>query len=380
MKRLFFTSLASAFALAAVAQGCSSAEPRSGFGTDPQSNDAGGDGSGGGFNSEGGTPIADGGFAECAKGSAGTRKVPVVLEIVLDGSGSMSGDKWTAATGALTAVFDQLQNEPQTELAVGLIRFGDSGTYPKPADVYPDSIGNATQNRNLKARLAGSPTGGTPLQAALQGGYDVLENFKPIPGSQFSVLHKKVVVAVSDGEPTDGTPQSILSLVKAKLQLADPRGPIQTFSVGIGSPTTSGYDAAFMAQLAVSGGTEAPNCNPLSESGPDICHFQIDPKSSVQQMQAEFIAALNRIRDVAASCELSLESDDLRADPGSVNVKIVYPDGKEEVIKQDASNGWTYDDPANPTKVILNGTSCDTASKRKDVKVEVILGCKTLVD
>ena len=48
-------------------------------------------------------------------------------------------------------------------------------------------------------------------------------------------------------------------------------------------------------------------------------------------------------------------------------------------IPQNPQNGWSYDDPQNPTKVILNGQACADMKADPDSKIRVVIGCKTIV-
>ncbi|NOU27665.1 MAG: hypothetical protein HOO96_07165, partial [Polyangiaceae bacterium] len=53
------------------------------------------------------------------------------------------------------------------------------------------------------------------------------------------------------------------------------------------------------------------------------------------------------------------------------------PNKKISDIPKDVNNGWSYDDDANPTKILLHGGACDEVRKKKAVgKVRVKLGCK----
>jgi hypothetical protein len=41
--------------------------------------------------------------------------------------------------------------------------------------------------------------------------------------------------------------------------------------------------------------------------------------------------------------------------------------------------GWYYDDPANPTKIIMCPTTCAALQGDVGGKVEVIFGCETVI-
>jgi hypothetical protein len=143
----------------------------------------------------------------------------------------------------------------------------------------------------------------------------------------------------------------------------------------------------FVGRLATVGGAAAPGCSPgWNESSPPgsiPCHFQVTPgaKTAVQ-LRDELLAAINAIRGAVASCEFTLERPDGSAgvaDPSRVNVVFTDGDGKQTKVPQNASDGWTYDDPENPSTVVFHGPACDRVKAEVDGKVEIELGCKTLV-
>jgi hypothetical protein len=99
----------------------------------------------------------------------------------------------------------------------------------------------------------------------------------------------------------------------------------------------------------------------------------------------EFLDALNKIRG-AVGCQYVIPVGG-KSDPTKVNV-LFTPDGGGAplVIKQvkDAASclgqsAWYYDDPANPTQIMLCPGACDLVTNAKG-QVEVVLGCKTEVN
>ena len=66
-------------------------------------------------------------------------------------------------------------------------------------------------------------------------------------------------------------------------------------------------------------------------------------------------------------------------DPSKINVVWTDGKGKKTLIPQDDEEGWSYDDPENPSKVILNGQSCGDVSSDLGSNVEIVLGCGTIV-
>lgn len=406
-----------ALLLTAFAQGCSSeTEPDSEFGNGTTSGSSGASsGSSGesssGFSSSGTSGASSGSSGEdptknsCATASAEAKRLPVYMLFVIDGSGSMdgfdgvnyiagereadpaspgrqTGKKWIATRDALGAFFDDLASKNDPSFAVGMYLF--SSTALKPATGVDVAINfvNAAQATALKTRLAPPvfPNSGTPLAESITGQLAILKAYTPAapvqPGGKY------VLVAMTDGIPTDSKTTAINALTTARTGTP----PVATFAVGVGnedaSPTTV-YDEAFMKDLAVAGGTAAAGCNPNwgnADKTGKPCHFQITPGTKTAAViKTEFLAAINTIRDQVSSCEFPLVkpagSGDI--DPANVNV-VKTAGGKDTTIPQDAANGWVYDDPSNPSKVTLKGKACDDLKADPTAKIKIVVGCKTL--
>ena len=412
-RSLCFVSLAASVAFGAA---CGSSKSDSGFGGSSSSSGGSGSSSGGAStSSSGGTgsssglggssgSFGDGSVAEgggglgdagCATATAKATKSPVYLLFILDGSGSMSQDnKWTAATGALKAIFSDMQMKADTGIGVGLIVFSDSndptgggGPYPDSADVSINFVGSA-QDSLLNNRLSGGPADGTPTGTALQGGYAELENYVAMtplpPGGQ------KVLVLITDGVPTDncapggGSYTSNACVMEAATELtkAMPQGPILTYVIGTGvypSSDLTNFDPNFLGNLALAGGTGPKGCNPNENTAgaTDLCFFEVDPTAgNATQTEQAFETAINAIRGQVLSCTfpLNLDKDAGTLDPSKVNVTV---DGM--TVSQDPNNGWTYDNPSNPTEIIFHGTSCNNLKMNAMATVNIILGCATIV-
>ena len=90
------------------------------------------------------------------------------------------------------------------------------------------------------------------------------------------------------------------------------------------------------------------------------------------------------------SCELAIPMPKMGSlDPTKVNVAFetgngpVYLPGVADAAACGAGPGWYYDNPANPTKVILCPTSCSDAQAAigpgKPGHIEVLFGCQTIL-
>ena len=389
-----------------LAQGCSSKGPEHFF-EDPtpaaDKGSAGGDGgakrsvdggAGPSFGNDAvdGQALLDDGSTCASAVTAETHRDPVYLLFVVDGSGSMKDDnKWVAQTAALDAIFDDMLAQQDKDVGVGLVVFSDkldptqgSGPYPSSQDIFVSYV-DQTQHDNLRARLdLSGASGGTPTFPAMTGAYKELENLvvaQPLPPNG-----RKVLVILTDGVPnTGGTQQQCVDLTSTELAKVGPRGPILTFAVGVGrfpSSDPRNYDPAFMGNLAQAGGTAPAGCSPTeTSSAANLCHFQVTPNGKpVDQVKQDFVDAINKIRGQVSSCEFTLERPDgggTAVDPGKVNVIYTDGNGVQHYVPQDPNSGWTYDDPAMPGKVVLNGSSCTQMKGDAKAKVTVQLGCKT---
>lgn len=404
-----FASLAASVAFAAA---CGSSNPDSGFGTSSGGSSGGGNSSGGGDASasssgsgggsgggssgsfgEAGPVEASLGDSGCAGATAKATKSPVYMLFVVDGSGSMSqNNKWTAATTALKAIFSDMQMKADPGIGVGMIVFSDSndpsgggGPYPSAVDVPINFVG-AAQASALSNRLGGSPFDGTPTGTALQGGYTELENYVAMtplpPGGQ------KVLVLLTDGVPTDNCSQnggsytSNACVVEAgqELMKMKPQGPILTYVIGTGvfpSTDLTNFDPNFLGNLALAGGTGPMGCNPNENTtATDLCYFEVDPtQGNATQTEQAFEAAINAIRGQVLSCTFPLTGTDAgMIDPSKVNVTV-----NGMTVSQDPQNGWTYDNPNNPTEIIFHGTACNNLKMDPMATVNIVLGCATVI-
>jgi hypothetical protein len=307
----------------------------------------------------------------------------------------MSQDnKWTAATGALEAIFSDMQTKADTGVGVGLIVFSDSkdpthasGPYPDSADVPINFVG-AAQDSALDTRLSGKPSGGTPTGTALKGGYGELASYTPMtplpPGGQ------KVLVLITDGVPTDNCAQKggsyttnpCVEEAATELTTASPEGPILTFVIGTGvypSTDLGNFDPSFLGNLAQAGGTGPKGCNPDENTAgaTDLCYFEVDPTTgNATQTEQAFEAALNAIRGQVLSCTfpLTVNADAGTLDPSKVNVTV---DGT--TVPQSATDGWSYDNPTDPTSITFNGAACTNLKNDPTATVQIVLGCATIV-
>ncbi len=339
-------------------------------------------------------PSASALFGEsCATARGKANRVPAYMLFVVDGSGSMISDnKWVSAVSALTAVFDELKGLSSNSIAVGLTIFADRQDYTigefsagpySQIDVQLGFVG-VSQHASLRQRVETTePYAGTPTYEVLNGQYPLLAQY--VPKGPIDADGKKVLVLLSDGVPDPDMPAGAdeqAFSIKLAEDWAKKSDSILTFSVGIGSLNAPDvYDPKFMAKLAQAGGTARAGCDPNeTNDAKKMCHFQITPGGKTKTaLTSDFLAAINDIRAQAASCEFKLDRTGGTLDPSKVNVVYSSSDGTQSVLPQSGSDGWSFDNPTDPKKVILTGPACERVKHDPNAKVDIVIGCFTLV-
>ena len=389
--RAAFVAVALSVALAAA---CSGREKVAGLEATPSAvlppgeGVSGGQGSGGadGSGSDAGTSTGtgttpkgyelgavDGGVdpdAGCASAATESKLHPVDLLIVVDKSGSMAdAGKWDAVTHALDAFFT---DPASAGLRVALRFFPDAGCdsltcseteCAKPlVDLAPLTLAAApadAQEQALVAAVASrQPGGDTPMYAALAGAEawgGKHQNGQP--------GEKATVVLVTDGEP-NGCNDDMLAIASLATGARLKHG-VLTYAVGL-----AGSNVDHMNLVAEAGGTKQA----FFIGGGDV--------------GAALLAALKQIEGDQIACDLALPTPpNGKLDTAKVNVVYTPGDGSAPLTigrVDDASfcthGGWHFDDPNAPTKVVLCDSTC--AAVRTDVaaKVEIVLGCDSLVN
>lgn len=317
-----------------------------------------------GGNGEGGSTANT---MKCASEAIEAELAPLTMFITFDRSGSMLSDnKWTNATNALKGFF---QDPGAADLGVAL-RFFPEGNCdggvcdvnacatpnvnvgiltadPAPADTHEAAL---VQSINSM-----SPNGGTPMSVALEGGIQWCSEYLAQ-----NPTHKTVVILVTDGEP-NGCENSIG--VIANIAASGLIDGVPTYTVGL-----AGSNESQLQQIAMAGGGSA---------------FAVGNGNT----QAELLAALQAIRGELLACELPVpQPTEGEFDPNQVNVTYIPGDGGADVtfgkVADEAScgggDGWYYNDPSNPTTIILCPASCDTVQGDAEGKIEVVLGCETI--
>lgn len=305
------------------------------------------------FGGDGGALADSGNMNACASSSATPTPIPVNLIFMFDKSGSMGqSSKWVSCAAGLKGFFA----DPNSQgLNASLQFFGltpecSAGTYQTPA-VALSPLPNSQSFAN--AINATAPGGGTPTLPAIQGAIAY--------GQQVAVQRpgeKVAIVLVTDGQPNDCS-SSVANVSSAAAAVA---AKIPTYVIGVGTAVGN------LDTIAAAGGTTKA---------------VIVPTNNPQQIVTDFENALNAIRGATLACEYTIppppNGDTL--DFGKVNVVFTPTNASPQTLgySQDCSdpNGWKYDDPNAPTKILLCSGLCNTVQADKSGKIELVFGCKT---
>jgi hypothetical protein len=342
----------------------------------------------------------------CAAEATRAQLQPLDIYVMQDQSGSMKdavtgGTKWSAVGAAV----DTFLQQPLTGVSVGLQFFPLKGFIPScgvqncttDADCG-SNCGTCTQatvdggttnvcsgygsldscaaakyavpdveiqplpgvySQIQQTWLAHSPNGGTPTSAALQGAIDHAKTWASAHPD-----HVTIVLLATDGEPTEC--DANLAHIDAIAATGAGGAPkILTYVIGVGA-SLSNLDG-----IAAAGGTTSA--------------FMVDTGGNVAQ---QMLAALNAIRGQALGCTYQIPSDDGgMADPNKVNVRYTPGGGQPVTLPQvgdhascpAGTDAWYYDDPTNPTKILLCDSTCNTVKNDTNGEVDVLLGCKTII-
>jgi len=358
----------------------------------------------------------------CGHDYRSTTRDPILMSVVIDGSGSMdgivssngvlmyddaqreqdpmatggrpdfflhaklaggmtttrSGKKWLALRGALNAFYDGIVADGDTAFDVGAYFFSD------PVTTVPIGNVNAAQANLLKAQV--NPpnfayNSNTPLVVAMQSQIAALQSY----GTAIVNAHR-VMVVITDGLP-NSSPDPKETGIKVVTDARAAKPPVGTYVIGVGDPTADAatvYDEKYLGQLAVAGGYAASGCSTkydeTAPAGTIPCHFQVTPGArKSDEIRDDLSKALDSIR-TRFSCELTLEQKSGALDPAKVNV-VFTPgpgQGEERLVDKEIHDGWSFDNETSPVKVILNGAACQALATDKSSSVRLLLGCDTV--
>lgn len=280
-------------------------------------------------------------------------RMPLAFVVVFDRSASMGGTKWQAATSGLSAFFEAASDRVSASLTLfprqerscdGAFQVPDVPIAPLPSTAFRSKL-------DATGLLLGTPT-----RPALEG---ALTYARTLRNGTFK--DGRVVI----GLVTDGAPSAKLCTENANADVVKVAGVahaegILTYAIGM-----SGAIQANMDAIAAAGGTKSATM--LDD---------VDPAGQLTR-------AFDGIRERFA-CDVGLPSaPDGRSYPfDQVNVVVSAANSAQSKLaySSDCSdpNGWRYDDPATPSRVVLCTDACASAERGGAIKVE--LGCPTVGD
>jgi hypothetical protein len=308
--------------------------------------------------------------AACAVTSAEAKLTPVNLVVMFDRSGSM-GDttedpsfdpalRWIPVGDAMKAFFT---DPGSTGMNASLTFFPSATNSCTEADYATANVAlTALPSTKFGTTIDGtSPKGDTPTRAATLGAID---QAKAILAA--SPTEKTVIVLVTDGEPygcgittgkqSDDEAQAVATEVS--------KAAIATYVIGVG-PSTGNLDA-----IATAGGTTA---------------FEVQVGNATQTT-TQLVTALSAIKGAIGRCDFDIPAppDGRTIDFAKVTVEQITSAGATNSLAYAADcadpNGWHFDDPNKPSKVLLCSAVCDAVKKETSGKVNVSFRCTNRPD
>ncbi len=313
-----------------------------------------------------------GGTESCAAATAEAELKPVYLVFLLDESGSMGdgehGDrkqKWDPVTSALKAFFadpasagitasltlfplDKTQSGP----AVDSIPADCNSAVYEPPVVKPTELPDAKAFADAITKVEPPNEFGTPTLPALTGTISYAESLLAEDDTR-----KVAVVMVTDGDPVSCDGNTISATAAAASAVAD---HIPTYVIGVGESLTS------LHAIAKGGGTDKAFIVSLD-----------DP----EQTRTDLLDAVELIRGKAISCELDIPAPPAgkKLDPDKVNVHYSGTSQTDTSLKYGTTCkgdvAWHYDDPAQPTKILLCDDTCAIVKADSKAKLGVEFAC-----
>jgi hypothetical protein len=366
----------------------------------------------------------------CATSVSEATQAEAAMLVVLDRSQSMSqNNKWMFAATAIVQAVDQ--NAFDT-MWLGLYA-APSGLVTGPACImglqvacavapFPQveiKLAGAAKSgdpsgvrHNIKAWLGSNfPATGmgdaSPMYAALQAAIMALQGW-PKTGKRILLLVTDGTLSCNQFSTRPGfkdcngcdhdweNPNNIVTLLGNANK--DAQSPIETFVVGV--PGADTYDATgcnfppYHMRLALSAMAYAgspqnvdPACTgtAFTQAGGDpskSCHFDMTQGKFDAQALADTIS---QIRGKALGCVYELPTPEGgTVDKTRVNVEYAVGDAGMTQLKKrsDPSDGcqsdgcWDYD---NDGKVVLVGKACEEVKSSPSAKVQIVVGCQTVL-
>jgi hypothetical protein len=244
--------------------------------------------------------------------------------------------------------------------AVPLVDLGTLTADAAPTDAHEAALVAAVGASIPPQGAIPMPNPATPTYAALGGAVQwATAHQAAFPDEQ------TVIVLVTDGEPYGcNTNDNDIAQLAAD---ANTSAGILTYAIGL-----TGSSEQAINQIADAGGTTQG-------------YFVSDGSTATQ----ELLAALIEIKGMAIACEFDVPAATSAGDPIDphlINVNYTPGGGTEVelgIVPSAADCGtqqaWYYDDPANPTRIILCPSACSTVTSDGQASIQILAGCEPRV-
>ena len=329
---------------------------------------------------------------------------PVALYILLDQSTSMDEPyfpptKWQVAVNAISVFV----NDPMSEnldialqyfpLFVGQCTGAGYDTPEVPVGRLPDHAPSITNSlaRHYPGIESGQlvMSGNTPIEGALNGATSFCARFMQDPTLNPN-SEACVAVLVTDGLPTICSQDPAVLTGIAANALAS-QG-VRTFAIGM-----QGADFALLDLIAQAG---SGDCTPDPADPTWACNVSSTGGTT-------FIDALNQIRETVTELRKKKEfrtetqvevlqcnweipppppDEEFNRDEVNVQFSPTGADADNQIIGRVVSReacrdylAWYYDDPTTPTQIIACPKTCEMIQAAETGKVNILLGCGTLI-
>lgn len=315
----------------------------------------------------------------CLKEEAVAQKVPLDVFLVVDRSGSMgscTSGYWPPTEAALRAFFS---NPLSAGLSIGLNLFPalDAGGNECVEELYnpvqiPETLpllllpDHLTELEGaLDALHPSSCTAGTtPMYGALHGTYQAAVNYQ-----DDNPTHKVIVVLTGDGSPCCGDCSSEWG------------GSEYETIPTIAAMAASAWTAGIPTYCIIIDDSASQALNSIAQQGGTQAAFDVSNDISL------FAQKLDDIRAAALGCEYPIPETEEEFDPLKVNVSYTPSGGgqTQTILKVEseeacgAGAGWYYDDPEEPTMIILCPTTCNDVENDPEASISFAFGCPTEV-
>lgn len=246
----------------------------------------------------------------------------------------------------------------------------ETADYATPA--VEISRGEERNTSILGSLSAQEPVGLTPTAPALDGAVQHARQW-----AEQNPAHQVVTVLATDGFPTECSPLEIPDIAVIAADSAAGSPSIKTFVIGVFSE----IDLA---------GDGLQRLNELARAGDTETAFIVDTGRDVA---AQFLQALQAIRNKAVSCEFQLpdEDPDNPLDLGEVNVRYTDAQGATRQLYNVAdaeacagaeAEGWYYDtasESGETTQITVCPGVCEAFEAGDGARIELQIGCETIV-